>query len=57
MTTISDDLKTKAGRRDLPMSEELEHWLNERKSKTHSKYVFTMKDGKPMTQSSYKSMW
>lgn len=56
-TTISDDLKTKAGRRDIPMSEELELWLVERKSKAHSKYVFTMKDGKPMTQSSYKSMW
>lgn len=56
-TTISDDLKTKAGRRDLPMSEELESWLVERKSKAHSKFVFMMKDGKPMTQSSYKSMW
>ena len=56
-TTISDDLKTKAGRRDIPMSEELEFWLAERKSKAHSKCVFTMKDGKPMTQSSYKSMW
>lgn len=56
-TTISDDLKTKAGRRDIPMSEELEYWLAERKSKSRSKLVFTMKDGKPMTQSSYKSMW
>lgn len=55
-TTICGDLKTKAGRRDPPMSEELERWLNERKSKTHSKYVLIMKDGKPMTQSSYKSM-
>lgn len=56
-TTISDDPKTKAGRRDIPMSEELECWLAERKSKSNSKLVFTMKDGKPMTQSSYKSMW
>lgn len=56
-TTISDDLKTEAGRRDLPMSEELEQWLTEQKSKSHSKLVFTMKDGKPMTQSSFKSMW
>jgi len=39
------------------MSEELELWLAERKSKARSKYVFTMKDGKPMTQSSYKSIW
>ena len=56
-TTISNDLKTKAGRRDIPISEELELWLAERKSKARSKFVFTMKDGKPMTQSSYKSMW
>lgn len=56
-TTISDDLKTKAGRRDIPMSGELEHWLAQRKSKAHSRYVFTMKNRRPMTQSSYKSMW
>nr|WP_325254064.1 site-specific integrase [uncultured Oscillibacter sp.] len=56
-TIISDDLKTKAGRRDIPMSEELALWLEEQKRKAHSKFVFTMKDGKPMTQSSYKSMW
>ena len=48
-TTISNDLKTKAGRRDIPISEELELWLAERKSKARSKFVFTMKDGKPMT--------
>lgn len=52
-TTISNDLKTKAGRRDIPMSEELEHWLAQR---AESKFVFTMKNHKPMTQSSYKSM-
>lgn len=57
VTTISDDLKTKAGRRDIPLSDELERWLYEQKSNTCSKYVFTMKDHKPMTQSSYKSMW
>lgn len=56
-TNISDDPKIKAGRRDIPMSAELERWLAERKSKAHSKFVFTMKNNKPMTQSSYKSMW
>lgn len=55
-TTISDDLKTKAGRRDIPMLEELKCWLTEWKSKSNSKLVFIMKDGKPTTQSSYKSM-
>lgn len=57
VTTISGDLKTKAGRRDIPLSEELERWLLEQKSRTCSEYVFTMKDLRPMTQSSYKSMW
>ncbi len=56
-TTISDDLKTKAGRRDIPLSNELACWLAEQKRTTHSKYVFAMKNHKPMTLSSYKSMW
>lgn len=30
-TTVSEDMKTKAGKRDVPLSEELEHWLKERK--------------------------
>lgn len=57
VTAVSEALKTKAARRDLPMSDELTDWLTERKSRSHSELVFTMKDGKPMTQSSYKSMW
>jgi len=56
-TTISSDLKTKAGKRDIPLSEELEQWLTDRERNTHSKYVFAMKNHKPMTLSSYKSMW
>lgn len=39
------------------MSEELACWLAEQKATARSKFVFTMKDLKPMTQSSYKSMW
>ncbi len=54
---ISNDLKTKAGRRDIPMSDDLEHWLAEQKAKSSTNFVFTMKNHKPMTQSSYKSMW
>lgn len=56
-TTITDDLKTKAGKRDIPLSDELARWLSDRKFNTHSKYVFAMKNHKPMTLSSYKSMW
>lgn len=56
-TTITNDLKTKAGKRDIPLSDELARWLSDRKFNTHSKYLFAMKNHKPMTLSSYKSMW
>ena len=56
-TTISDELKTKASKRDVPLSEELEAWLLTRKRNAHSQYVLSMKNHKPLTKSSYKSMW
>lgn len=56
-TTISDDLKTKAARRDVPLSDELKDWLLERKKNTHSQYVIAMKNHRPLTKSFYKSMW
>ena len=56
-TTVSDELKTKASKRDVPLSEELEAWLAARKRNTHSQYVVSMQNHKPLTKSSYKSMW
>ena len=56
-TTISDELKTKASKRDVPLSEELEAWLEARKRNTHSQYVISMQNHQPLTKSSYKSMW
>ena len=56
-TTISDELKTKASKRDVPLSEELEEWLEARKRNTHSQYVISMQNHQPLTKSSYKSMW
>ena len=56
-TTISDELKTKASKRDAPLSEELEEWLTERKRNAHSQYVISMQNHQPLTKSSYKSMW
>ena len=56
-TTISDELKTSAGKRDIPMSEELEEWLLARKKNSHSQYVIAMENHQPLTKSSYKSMW
>ena len=56
-TTISNEMKTKAAKRDLPLSEELETWLSARKRNTHSQYVVSMQNHQPLTKSSYKSMW
>ena len=56
-TTISEELKTKAGRRDLPLSEILEMWLVAQRKISHSKYVIAMKDHKPLSKSAYRSMW
>lgn len=56
-TSIQDTLKTDAGRRDLPLSEELEDRLTKCRQGSRSKFVLAMKNGKPLTQSAYKSMW
>lgn len=56
-TTVSEELKTRAAKRNLPLSEELEEWLVARKKTSHSKYVVAMENHKPLTKSSYKSMW
>ena len=56
-TTISDEMKTKASKRDVPLSADLEAWLLAQKRNAHSQYVLSMKNHKPLTKSSYKSMW
>lgn len=56
-TKIRDDLKTNAGRRDIPLTDELEAWLVKCKQTSRSKFVLSMKNRKPLTQSAYKSMW
>lgn len=56
-TTVSEDMKTKASKRNLPLSEELEKWLAERKKTSHSQYVIAMENHKPLTKSAYRSMW
>lgn len=56
-TTVSENMKTKAGKRNLPLSEDLEEWLVARKKTSHSKYVIAMENHGPLTKSSYKSMW
>ena len=56
-TTVNDFLKTAAGRRDVPLSEDLEQWLKAQKKLAHSKYVVAMENHKPLTKSSYRSLW
>ena len=56
-TTVSENLKTAAGVRTIPLTEELEAWLLARKKNSHSQYVIAMENHKPLTKSSYKSMW
>ena len=56
-TTVSEDLKTNAAKRNLPLSEELEVWLVQRKKTSHSQYVIATENHKPLTKSSYRSMW
>lgn len=56
-TTVSGDMKTQAAKRNLPLSEELEIWLAERKKASHSQYVIAMENHKPLTKSAYRSMW
>lgn len=56
-TSIHNTLKTDAGRRDIPLTDELEAWLAKYKKRSHSRFVLAMQNGKPLTQSAYKSMW
>lgn len=56
-TTVSTELKTKAGKRDVPLTEELEAWLEERKRTAVSDYIFVMKDGKLLTTSAFHKLF
>ena len=56
-TTISDNLKTRAGRRDVPLPTDLEAWLRERNGKSKTGYICAMRNGKPMTLSAFRSMF
>lgn len=56
-TIITDDLKTTAGERDIGMSDDLEAALQDWRKKSQGKFVLTMKNGKPLTKSAFRSMW
>ena len=56
-TTISELMKTKAGRRDIPMSNEVEAWLCKQRGRSSSKFVLSLKNKKVMKLSAFRSMW
>lgn len=56
-TVIDAYLKTDAACRDVPLSEELEAMLLFRRKTAESKYLFPMRNGEPMTKSSYNCMF
>ena len=56
-TTASPDLKTKAGKRDLPLTKELESWLQEQRKTATSDDIFVMKDGKLLTTSAFHKLF
>lgn len=56
-TTVSELMKTKADRRDIPMSNEVEAWLRKQRDRSSSKFVLSLKNKKVMTLSAFRSMW
>lgn len=56
-TTVSELMKTKAGRRDIPMSNKVEAWLCKQRGRSSSKFVLSLKNKKVMTLSAFRSMW
>lgn len=56
-TTASSEMKTKAGKRDLPLTAELESWLQEQRKTAPSDDIFVMKDGKLLTTSAFHKLF
>ena len=54
---INTDLKTRSARRKIPMSPEVVKVLQEEKRKTESVYVFAMRNGSYLSESSFRKMW
>ena len=54
---ISNELKSSAGRRVVPMAPEVIEVLREEKAKSKSIWVFSMPNGKHLTENSWRRMW
>lgn len=54
---ISDNLKTPAARRSIPLSPSVVSALRRERKASNSLYVFHCKDGQPISQSAFRKMW
>lgn len=54
---INTDLKTASAKRTIPFSQEVYDVLIAEKRKSDSKYVFSTRDGKHLSESSFRRMW
>ena len=54
---ILTELKTKAARRDIPLPDCLADCLREAKKHSHSDYVVANREGNPLSETQFKSLW
>lgn len=54
---VSEELKSSAARRDVPIPPQLVECLKAHKEKSNSEYVFSGADGQPKTESQFQHMW
>lgn len=56
-TTITDKLKTRTSRRDVPIPSTLSEYLSTLKRSSGAEYLIHMRSGEPMTLSAFRAMW
>ena len=54
---VSEELKSPAARRDVPIPQQLVACLREHRAKSASEYVFSRSDGQPKSETQFQSMW
>lgn len=54
---VTNELKTPAARRDVPIPPQLVSCLKAHREKATAEYVFQGKDGSPKTESQFQNMW
>lgn len=56
-TTISETMKTKNARRDIPIPDVLVQYLKEAQKKRRSDFVISMRSGTPLTKNAFRALW